>query len=391
MGIDWSQENVKEAADDVIQNFHVHGDSEGAFNLGNRLFRDAGAALGYRPEPRPVARYNCIYCGFLGSGHGCKYDAKATSVWYLPTFFEHGGELISDAEVMEVTIDRQGAGGAVKGVVYRKDGQVHRALASKVAVSCGTWGTPVLLARSGYGPRRILGAKTIVDNDNVGQNLDGDTNTGLEVMFDQPVKDGGVAGCAGAYWFVDDPQYSDGTGRMRMSESMSEIYYPHEAALSDFAPGWGKAHMDFMRTAISRVSSIRFGVTKPPTHVKGWVDLQTGAHHYPGDPYIDKRLNVGREIAIELAKKMGCKVSTKFPTTFKGRGGGHANGTCRAGSSRNNSVIDQNFESHEIKGLFIADASSYPRAISSNCGLVAAIMGAFAARRIVRNHFSRGV
>jgi choline dehydrogenase-like flavoprotein len=101
-------------------------------------------------------------------------------------------------------------------------------------------------------------------------------------------------------------------------------------------------------------------------------------------------LNVARDIAMELAKKMGCKISTRFPATFKGRGGGHANGTCRAGSSRTNSVINQDFESHEIKGLFIADASSYPRAISSNCGLVAALMGAFAARRIARNHFSRG-
>jgi choline dehydrogenase-like flavoprotein len=390
MGVDWSRENLKEAADDVVRNFHVHEEPEEAYTLGNRLFRDAGRALGYQPRGYPVARYNCIYCGFIGKGHACKYDSKATSLWYLPAFLERGGELIPDAEVLEVKIDKQGAGGVVRGVTYRKEGQVRQASASKVIVSCGAWGTPVVLARSGYGPRSVLGPRTIVENDNVGRNLDGDINHTLDVLFDEPIKEAGRGGCGGAYWFDDDPQFTDGTGRLRFAEDMSKIVYPHDAALSEFAPGWGKAHMDFMRTAITRLGSITFGVTKPPTRVKGWVDLATGGHNYPGDPYIDKRLKHGREIAIELAQKMGCKISMAFPTTFAGRGGGHTNGTCRAGSSRKNSVIDQNFESHDVKGLFVADASSYPRAISSNSGLAAALMGAFAARRIAKHHFSRG-
>ena len=98
----------------------------------------------------------------------------------------------------------------------------------------------------------------------------------------------------------------------------------------------------------------------------------------------------GREIALEIVKKMGGKASTRFPTTFKGRGGGHGNGTCRAGSDRRNSVINQNFESHDVKGLFVVDASSYPRA-GIFSGINAAIMGAFGGRRLVENYFSRGV
>ena len=41
-------------------------------------------------------------------------------------------------------------------------------------VSCGTSGTPLLLYRSGYGPKDLLGQKLIVENDNVGRHLDGD-------------------------------------------------------------------------------------------------------------------------------------------------------------------------------------------------------------------------
>ena len=390
MGIDWSKENMQAAVDDVVRNFHVHDELDEAYAPCNRIFRDAGRALGYRPSPYKVARYNCLYCGYIGGGHACKYDSKATSLWYLPAFFENGGELIPDAEVLQIVIEKQGAAGVVKGVTYQRNGEIHQAVANKVVVSCGAWGTPVLLARSGYGPRDALGAKTIVDNPNIGRNLDGDTTFDIPVLFDQDVKEAGRGTNGGYYWFVDDPQYSDSSGRVRIAEDLTKIVYPHVAAVSEFASAFGKAHMDFMRTANRRMGWLTVSLTKPPTHIKGFVDLETGAHNYPGDDYIDKRLKEGWQIGIEVARKMNCKYSMKFPETFKGTGGLHTNGTCRAGSSRKNSVIDQDFESHDVKGLFIADASSYPRAVSCNSGLATATMGVFAAQRIVRNHFTRG-
>src|SRR5262249_40580202 len=110
---------------------------------------------------------------------------------------------------------------------------------------------------------------------------------------------------------------------------------------------------------------------------------------YPDSAYIDKRMQDAKEIAFQVCKKMGVKYSTRFPAHFKGTSPGHANGTCRAGSDRRNSVINGDFESHEVQGLFVVDGSSYPRA-SHNGGLFAALMGAFGARRIVATHFSRG-
>jgi choline dehydrogenase-like flavoprotein len=391
MGIDWTQNNMKEAVDDVMTTLHVHEDPEQAYTIGNRLFRDAGYALGYHPRGYMTARKNCIYCGFIGSGHACKYDSKGNSLWYLPIFLENGGTLISDAEVKQVIIEKRGAGGVVKGIHYQKDNKMVEARANRVAVCCGVWASPVLLARSGYGPRSELGQRMIVENVNVGQNLDRDIRYGIPVIFDDPIKEAGRGRTGGSYWFDDDPDFSDGTGRVRFAEDMSKTIYPHVAAVSEFAPAYGKAHMDFMKTAITRLGAIDIGISKPPTHVRGSLDLQTGAQNYPGDPYIDQRMKQMREIAIELAKQMGCRISMRFPPRFTGRGGGHSNATCRAGSSPENSVINQDFESHEIEGLFIADSSSYPRAVSNNGGFIAATMGALAARRMVRNHFSRGV
>lgn len=392
LGNDWTKENMKEAVDDVVEMFNLRPDPEEAWTPGEHLFHDAGQSMGYTIQPVLSPRKNCIYCGFHNEGHGCKYDAKANSVWYLPIALANGVELIPDAEVKKVIIEKAGAGGVVKGVFYQKNGETIEARADKVMVSCGTWASPVLLARSGYGPKDELGAGLIVENANVGHNLDGDTSSKVSAMWDQPIKEAG-RGTNGSICFLHhDSNYKDGTGTLRISTAeMSYINYPHLMALDEFAPAFGKAHMDFMKKVTTRHGAITVLFNRPPTSVKGRVDLKTGEHIYPGDPYIDRRMQEGKDISIELLKKMGAlKISARFPKTFKGRGGGHTNGTCRAGSDRANSVVNPNFESHEVKGLFIADASSYPRA-SINSGSFAAFMGAFAASRIVKNHFSRGV
>ena len=391
MGIDWNRETMKEAVEDVVKGISLGPDPEEAYTAGEHLFRDAAQKMGYTVQPVLTPRKNCIYCGFHNESHGCKYDAKGNSLWYLPTALANGVELIPDADVKKVIIEKAGAGGVVRGVFYQRAGETVEARAENVLVSCGTWGTPVLLARSGYGPKDELGSGLIVENSNVGHNLDGDTSAKVSAMWDEPIKEAGRGTNGSICFLMSDPKYKDGTGTMRISTAeMSYINYPNLMAVDEFAPAFGKAHMDFMRKATTRHGAITVLFNRPPTNVKGRVDLKTGAHIYPGDPYIDGRMKEGKEATIELLKKMGAsKISTRFPATFKGRGGGHANGTCRAGIDRANSVVNRNFESHEVKGLFIADASSYPRA-SINSGSFAAIMGAFAAQRMVKNHFSRG-
>jgi choline dehydrogenase-like flavoprotein len=390
MGIAWTRDDMKEAVEDITKNFHVEADPEEAYTRGERMFREAAQAMGHRVVPVLTTRKNCIYCGFHNESHGCKYDAKATSLWYLPTAEVNGVELIDKAEVKKVIIEKQGAGGMVKGVVFEKNGVVEEARADKVIVSCGSWGSPVLLARSGYGPKDELGDSVIVENDNVGRNLDGDTSFRVAMYFPEPIKEAGRGTNSSIGFFIGDPNYTDGTGFVRISTAeLSYINYPHISALSEFAPAFGRAHMDFMRTAVTRLGAISVLFNRAPLHVKGRVNLRTGAQSYPGDTYIDKRMQESKEVVFDLARKMGAKYSTRFPASFKGRGGGHTNGTCRAGNDRRNSVINGDFESHEVKGLFVVDASSYPRA-SVNSGLFAAIMGAFGARRIVATHFSSG-
>lgn len=391
MGIDWTKQSMKDAVDDVVQGLHVHNDPDEAFTKGERMFRESAQSMGLKMEAMPTPRKNCIYCGFHNDGQGCKYDAKGNSLWYLPTALANGVELIDNAEVKKLTIEKKGAGAIVTGVYYQKDGQTQEARADKVIVSCGAWGSPVLLAKSGYGPKEELGNDLIVENPNVGHNLDGDTSYSTHIMSDEPIKEAGRGTNGSLYFLNHDSNYKDGTGTVRVNTAdLSSINWPNLTAISEFAPVFGKAHKDFMRKAITRLGAITIRFNRAPLNVKGRVNLRTGAHIYPGDPYIDKRMHEVRDVVIEICKKMGVKYSERFPATFKGQGGGHTNGTCRAGSDRRNSVINGDFESHEVKGLFVVDAGSYPRA-SINSGLFAALMGTWGARRIVATHFSRGV
>jgi choline dehydrogenase-like flavoprotein len=54
---------------------------------------------------------------------------------------------------------------------------------------------------------------------------------------------------------------------------------------------------------------------------------------------------------------------TLFVTTS---GALHPQGTCRAGTSQSNSVVDSNLMSWDIKNLMCCDASVIPNALSSN-------------------------
>ena len=390
-GVDWTKEKIKESLDDVVNAYHVHESPDEAFGRGDWLFKQASESLGFKVLKYTHARKNCLYCGFRGDGHGCKYDARGTSLWYAPIAEQNGVEIIPNAMVEKVIIEKKGARGVVKGVFYKEKGVTKEARADKVVVSCGYAGSPVLLAKSGYGPRNEA-PNLIVENANVGKNLDGDTRAGFPALFDEQIKEDSGRGSIGAFYFFTDVG-ADAVWRVRIaSPDIGALLYPHDAALNELAPQFGKAHMDYMRTAITRVGGGNATVTKPASNVKGSVNLQSGAKNYPGSEMIDKRLRESFELIREIYKRMGAKKigGARLPKTFKAQGGGHSNGTCRAGVDRKNSVIDSKFESHDVDGLFIADASSIPRAISNNVGLIAAVMGAYAARRIVAAYFTRG-
>ena len=385
-GVDWSQDKFKESVEEIIREFNIGDTPEEVHTLGNRLFLDTIKAMGYEPRFVPTGRKNCIYCGLCGHGNFCKYDSKPNVLGYVWRAEQNGVELIPDVEVDRVIIERIGEKGIARGVVFKQeDGTVREVRADKVLVSCGTYGTPILLARSGYGPRAQLGDKTLVHNSNLGNNLEIAPGHDVKSYYDFDLKTERGAGNYGHYFYPDFP--ADGNNAVVIRDTvMSFPTLPQEAALNSLAPRFGQAHKEYMRTAIRRVGSIRATLLTPL--VKGSINVITGATTYPySDPGNVKKLHWAAEIMREIHRKMGAKkIEQNDPPAFSG---GSPTGTCRAGSDPKESVVNPHFESHDVENLLICDGSVIPRSTLSQKCIPVCTTAAFAARRIIADHYTR--
>jgi choline dehydrogenase-like flavoprotein len=103
-----------------------------------------GLGHDWKPLPKLVyqneCRPDCDKCT-----HGCPYGAKWTSRFYVEEAVQHGAELITGARVQRVLTEN----GSAIGVEARVEGRWRRFLSSRVVVSAGGIGTPVILRASG--------------------------------------------------------------------------------------------------------------------------------------------------------------------------------------------------------------------------------------------------
>ena len=385
----------EEAIEEVREIYHVSFLPEEVWCPGVRLFTEAGKALGFEMQHSPEARRNCLDSGYCGVGHLCRYDSKGTTLPWAYIGLNHGLKVIANAEVEKIVIEKvPGAAPVATGVVYKdKNGALHEVRAARVIVACGAVGTPLVLYRSGYGPRELLGDKLIVENKNVGLHLDGDTNSNvISALFPEPVllERGGSA----FTWTTIKPRpWGELTVQMRgggMAHSgLSQ--YPHPAALSSFAPDFGWEHKEFMRTARLRIASITNRLQVLP-----WTWRVTVGGEMERLSMDEAKINAAAKEAAELTyawfEKMSVKplkVERRFREA-KSYSPGHNAGTARAGSTRDNSVCTSDFDCHDIDHLLFTSGAAMPRTTFCHGGGPIAVGAAYAWRRILHNHFSKG-
>jgi choline dehydrogenase-like flavoprotein len=388
-GTDWSESACRSAAEEVRQMYNIHAEPDAVLSRGSLMFRDAARALGRDVQKALVARRNCLYCGFCEGGYFCRYDSKMNAMTtYIPRAERGGVEIISDAEVERIVIEKKGANFAATGVVYRRGGRATELRAGKVIVSAGVIGTPLLLYRSGYGSREDLGDRLVVENKNIGRHLDIHAAIVVMAMFDRPIKDAARGAAPAGHFFLDDAG-PGGRGRMRIKDSgMLGVEEPWGLAFSPFAPDFGRQHKRFMKQAATRRGGTLV-VLKKPDGYRGSVNLKAAEMEYEGNDAIVKRLREGGEISREVLLKMGAKnvMGTDMPPIYHIA---HGVSTCRAGSDPKTSVVNSNFESHDVENLLICDASVQPRSASGDAVGPLATISVLAAQRIVANHFKRG-
>jgi choline dehydrogenase-like flavoprotein len=390
-GVDWTEENLRGAVAEIRREFNIHQYPDEIDTQGNRLFYDVAKKMGYDPRRHEGARRNCIYCGFCISPMMCKYDSRSSTLLnYVPAAERNGVQIIPDTYVEKVLIDAKGERGVARGLICHSQGSSYEITADRIILSAGYMNTPLLLFRSGYGPREWKGNRIIVENPAIGKHIDGHPFTpGVSAIFDEPLGDG-EAGSVGGYYLIDDER-PDGEGRLLLRATFGVSRFPSQAALSIFAPEFGWEHKKFMREkGILRTGSLRPSLAKPSGR---WSIESNGKLLYGGDHSLTiRRAKEGMEMAREVLEKMGARKITSTQIRVRitsGTAGSHKSGSCRAGIDPKTSVVNPYFESHDVDNLFICDGSVIPRVTTGNSGMAVSALAVFAAGRIIERHFKR--
>lgn len=119
-----------------------------------------------------------------------KQRSHAVNAYYEPVRTRENLHLITSAMTQKIFLDKNEAGVIAKSVSYIKDGKTQTVTAKKeVILAAGVFNTPKLLELSGIGSAPLLDSldiPVVIDNGNVGENLQDHPNAG----FSFEVRDG---------------------------------------------------------------------------------------------------------------------------------------------------------------------------------------------------------
>jgi len=326
--------------------------------------------LGWQVGPLPRNVRGCAQdagCGWCG--FGCRLGAKqSTMVTWLPDAAAHGARIVVGADVRRVLVDE----GWAVGVEASVPGGRLRVRARAVVAAGGAIETPALLLRSGL-------------RGQVGHHLHLHPGTAAMGVFDQPVR-----------WWEGTTQarYSaELRGRLGAYAPIFETVPLHPAAAAAALP-WQSAaqHRDLMERS-AHLSLI--GVLCRDTS-DGRVRIDRD-----GNPRVRWRLNrqdedrmaAGVAAAGEVLAAAGAtEVFSVHRQRFAFRPGGpdahrawaeatrragfragratlasyHQMGSCRMGTDPATSAVGPDQQTHEVKALYVADASVFPTAVGVN-------------------------
>jgi choline dehydrogenase len=337
------------------------------------------------------------YCGgdlagaFLvyGTTHNGR-RASARSAFLAPASKRPNLQIVTGAVVDRVLIEQ----GRAVGVRVRTGTGVQDYRASaEVIVSCGTFGSPAVLLRSGIGPGahlRALGIDVAHDLPSVGENLQEHTGTAVMKFVDVPtyntrMKPHHLAGHLSQYLMRRNGQLTSiavqamAYGRSSLSSGDPDIVMGIIPMALDLGNGKPRPHAKPGITLITHIGRPRS---------RGRVQLQ--ASDPTAKPKIDFRL-LGNADDLRVLTEAGRLLERVFAQPPLARHvtgsagnpgeaapdsewkdylrmsaatGYHAVGTCRMGGAE--SVVDPSLRVRGIAGLRVADASVMPNIISCN-------------------------
>jgi long-chain-alcohol oxidase len=373
----------EDSLDQVAVRVGVNTDSSKP-GVRDQLMAEGLEKLGWHVDALPRAVRGCLqddrcgYCGF-----GCRVGAKQSTMrTFLEDAAHHGARMVVNADVRRVLIKD----GAAYGVAARVGEHRVTVKARAVVAAGGSIETPALLLRSGLGGQ-------------VGRNLHLHPGTGAFGMFDEPVR----------LW--------TGTLQARYSAEFRHLEGDWGVLFETIPvhPGLGSAALPWMsavqhRELMGRFANLGVVGIAPRDRSAGRVSLGRD-----GSVRIRYRLNAADErmmveALISAGKVMEAAGAREIftlhnpPLSYRPTPGAHERwadqvrrtgvrgklsafsfhqmGSSRMGTDPSTSAVGSDNESHEVRNLFVADASAFPSASGVNPMLTVYAIADRAARKI---------
>lgn len=389
-----SWEDMLAHYDKVEKRLAVHANEAHEINDNANIVIGGCEAMGW--SWRPVSR-NVRQCAL--TGHcvaGCASDRKQSAlVTHLPWAVAHGAEIYSNARADFVNM-RNGRVSGVEGRIIDPDTRRQVAHffadAQLVVLAAGAVQTPIILQKSGIGAQSGM----------VGRNLSVHPSVTVLGKFPEPVygwrgaltgvkvdefhqaRDGHVmmvTGLAAPMQLVSQGELGEGDAHVRFMEN-----YKHYAALNVFIHDngqgqvrwtgdvdtgehridWNLSRDEFahFRQALRHAGRILFAAGAEKVHLPAY-DLVSASNVFELDQAID-RIDYGALGFFAL------RMLAYEPQ-----------GTCRMGRDPFTSVVNTWGECHEVKGLFITDASILPTETTVFSHMTVAAMSSYIVENIL--------
>ncbi|MDI1302866.1 MAG: GMC family oxidoreductase [bacterium] len=345
-------------------------------------------AMGWSWKPLTRNVRQCALTGHCISG--CASDRKQSMlVTYLPWAIASGAEIFSDARVDFVNM-RNGRATGVEGRIVDPDTKqvvsTFIAEAQLVILAAGAVQTPLILQKSGIGQ---LG-------DMVGRNLSVHPSVTVIGKFSEAVygwrgaltgvqvnqfynKDTGYvlmeSGLAAPMQLVSQGELGEGDAHVRFMEE-----YKNFAALNVFVHDHGQGYVHWVGdpyTGEKRVewnlSRDEFDDFKAALKSAGRVMFAAGAVkvHLPAYDLVSANNVFELDKAVDRIEYGSLGLYTLRMLAYEPQG------TCRMGKDPFTSVVNPYGETHEVKGLFITDASILPTETTKHAHLTVCALSSY--------------
>ena len=349
-------------------------------------------SLGWHVDVIPRNVTGCregVECGYCG--YGCRHGAKnSTARTYLAAAARAGARLIPGCDVQRVRVEAGRATG-VEATVTGPDGAHHRLTvrAPAVIAACGSINTPALLRRSG------------LDHPAIGRGLRLHPATAVAGVFPDRVEP-----WTGALQTRYSDQFADAGDGYGVKFETAPVHF----ALPASGFGWESAlrhrediarlaHVSIIgillrdrdagRVAVSRdgrprvfyelshhdVANVRRGLIGAAQVLAAAGATELFSLQTPPARALTSEPEWLAQFADGLDRRGYTKCRMSY-ITF------HQMASCAMGADRTRSVVGETGESHDVRGLYVADASAFPT--SSGVNPMITIMA-------IADHVARGM